>query len=60
MTCLRVLHLGHTQIELHALGVALQRTSALQRLRLEKATLVNSSLAALEQGLQPSLGELEF
>ena len=61
LTCLRVLDLGGTTIELHALGVALQRTSALQRLRLDNVELRSSALAAFEQGLsrQTSLCELD-
>ena len=61
LTCLRVLDLGGTTIELHALGVALQRTSALQRLRLDNVELRSSALAAFEQGLsrQTSLRELD-
>ena len=61
LTCLRVLDLGGTAIELHALGVALQRTSALQRLRLDHVELRSSALAAFEQGLsrQTSLCELD-
>jgi len=72
LTAMRVLNLGCTQIEPHALGVALQRMSALQILRLEKdpfnlplwvgASADPQAIATFAQSLsqQTSLSELDL